>query len=516
MARYIKAHADLRGTDPALIDERGKTSWKELNSRVNQLIAAFSANGIHQGDTIAIFAGNCREYFELLTAATHAGIIYVPVNWHFTAKELAYVIDDAGCKQLFIEGQFIEHATQLQNIQCISIRQSMEGPIPGFIDYEHYLGEHSSDEPSVEYLGASMFYTSGTTGKPKGVKTITNGEPVPIEILPMIAEGMTAMLTIQASGTTLLCGPIYHSGQWAFSFPALIIGSTVVIRHKFDPAETLQLIDEHQVTNVHMVPTQFHRLLDLSDSIRHTFSGNSLDAVWHGAAPCGPEVKQQMIDWWGPVINEYYGSTEGSIVAISSTQDWLDKPGTMGKPTPTVEIKIIDDNGNEVAQGDTGDIYVRNLTGSEFEYHNEPEKTQAAHLAPGLFTFGDIGYLDEDGYLFLSDRKIDMIISGGVNIYPAEIETALSTHPAVYDVAVFGIPNKEYGEEVKAAICLMPGHDENETLTNDLIAHCRNLLAGYKAPKSIDYLDVMPRHETGKLYKRLLKDPYWQGSNRKI
>jgi long-chain acyl-CoA synthetase len=512
MARYIKANADRFGTGSALIDERGQTSWRALNSRVNQLIAAFAANNIGPGDTIAIFAGNCREYFEVLTAATHAGIIYVPVNWHFSADELAYIVDDAGCKLLFIEGQFLDRANELQNIERISIRQSKEG----FIDYEHYIGEHSNDEPGFECLGGSMFYTSGTTGRPKGVKTSTNGEPIPIEVLPMIAAGITDMLAIQKGGTTLLCGPIYHSGQWVFSFPALIIGSTVVMRHKFNPAETLQLIDDYQVTNVHMVPTQFRRILDLSDSVRHKFDGASLHTVWHGAAPCAPDVKQQMIDWWGPVINEYYGSTEGSIVAMSSTQDWLDKPGTVGKPPPTMEIKIIGENGNEVALGDTGDIYVRSLTGSHFEYHNEPEKTKAAHLAPGLFTFGDIGYLDEDGYLYLSDRKIDMIISGGVNIYPAEIEAVLSTHPAVHDVAVFGIPNKEYGEEVKAVVCLTRDYSPSDSLTDDLIAYCRVQLAGYKAPKSVDYLDVMPRHETGKLYKRLLKDPYWQGYDRKI
>ncbi|MFK7914239.1 MAG: AMP-binding protein [Pseudomonadales bacterium] len=514
MAKFTAIHAQARGSDQALIDERGETNWRDLNGRVNQIMAAFSAHGIAPGDTIAIFAGNCREYFELLTAANHAGIIYVPVNWHFTAEELAYVVDDAGCKALFIEDQFIDLATELSGIKRIGIRAIRDG----FEDYEQWLGAQPDAEPEFQAMGGPMFYTSGTTGRPKGVKSGNPNAagPPPIEAMQMMSAGLTGMLSIPADGTTLLCGPVYHSAQWAFSFLPLLAGSTVVMRHRFDSAEMLQIIDDHKVTNVHLVPTQFRRLLNLEDSARNSFKGDSLQIVWHGAAPCPPEVKRQMIDWWGPIVSEYYGSTEGSIVAMTSAEDWLQKPGTVGKPSPTVEIRVVDENGNDVPQGESGEIYVRNLMGTDFEYHNEPEKTKAAHLAPGVFTFGDIGYFDEDGYLFLSDRKIDMIISGGVNIYPAEVEGILATHPAVQDAAVFGIPNEEYGEEVKAAVCLKAGATADDAMSTDLIAFCRAHLAGYKAPKSVDYVDEMPRHETGKLYKRLLKDPYWEGSGRKI
>ncbi|MGI9323953.1 MAG: AMP-binding protein [Pseudomonadales bacterium] len=512
MAKLIKTHADNRASEPALIDERGNTNWLQLNQRANQIMAAFSASGLVAGDTIAIFAGNCREYFELITAANHAGIIYVPVNWHFAADELEYVVDNAGCKLLFIEGQFVERATGLSNIERISIRQATAG----FTDYESWLGGQSSDEPAQELMGGPMFYTSGTTGRPKGVKSGSGGGPPPIETLQMMAGGLSGMLSIPADGTTLLCGPVYHSAQWAFSFLPLVAGGTVVMRHKFDAAETLALIDKHSVTNVHLVPTQFRRMLNLDDATRSAFSGSSLSVVWHGAAPCPPEVKRQMIDWWGPIISEYYGSTEGSIVAMATAEEWLSKPGTVGKPSPTVEIKIVDEQGAVQPQGESGEIYVRNLMGTDFEYHNEPEKTKAAHLEPGVFTFGDIGYFDEDGYLYLSDRKIDMIISGGVNIYPAEIEGVLATHPAVQDAAVFGIPNDEFGEEVKAAICLKPDCAAGADMAAELIGFCREQLAGYKAPKSIDFIADMPRHETGKLYKRLLKDPYWEGSGRKI
>jgi long-chain acyl-CoA synthetase len=361
-----------------------------------------------------------------------------------------------------------------------------------------------------------MFYTSGTTGRPKGVRSSTFSAGAPLDVLEMVGSGLSQMLAIPNDGTTYLCGPVYHSAQWAFSFLPLLTGSRVLMRHRFDAAESLRLIDAHGVTNVHLVPTQFHRLLRLDEDVRRAFSGRSLQIVWHGAAPCPPEVKRQMIDWWGPVIAEYYGSTEGSIVTTVTAREWLERPGTVGKPSPLVELSVRDDAGRALPAGEAGQIYVKSLMGSDFEYHNAPDKTAAAHLEPGVFTFGDIGYLDDDGYLYLSDRKIDMIISGGVNIYPAEVEAVLVTHPAVEDAAVFGIPNDEFGEEVKAAVKLRDGHTGDDALSAELIAHCRSHLAGYKAPKSIDYEAELPRHETGKLYKRLLRDRYWQGKARAI
>ncbi|MFT5100970.1 MAG: long-chain acyl-CoA synthetase, partial [Planctomycetaceae bacterium] len=254
----------------------------------------------------------------------------------------------------------------------------------------------------------------------------------------------------------------------------------------------------------------------LDEDIKRGFDGSSLSVVWHGAAPCPPEIKRQMIEWWGPVVNEYYGSTEGSIVTTVSSADWLNRPGTLGKPVAIMEVIVIKEDGSRAAAGESGTLYVKNLMGSDFEYHNAPEKTSDAHLEPGVFTFGDIGYLDEDGYLFMSDRKIDMIISGGVNIYPAEIEAALIGHPAVLDAAVFGVPNDDFGEEVKAAVELAEGIDPGEQLTEDLIAHCREHLAGFKVPRSVDYEESLPRHSTGKLLKRLLRDKYWQGTGRNI
>lgn len=521
MTHFPQKIAAERGADEALIDERGAVSWTTFNERTNQLLSALRGLDLGAGDTVAVYAGNCREYYEIMMATIHTGIVWVPVNWHFSPEELAYVIADSQAKVLFAESPFLEQAAAAVGrgetpglAHSVAIRAEV---LPeGFQDYEALLESGSKEEPADQSMGGPMFYTSGTTGRPKGVKSSTSAAGGPIEILELMGAGLSGMLNIPADGTTFICGPVYHSAQWAFSFLPLLVGSRVVMRHRFDPAESLALMDTHKVTNVHLVPTQFHRFLKLDDAERSSFDGSSLVVVWHGAAPCPPETKRKMIDWWGPVVSEYYGSTEGSIVSQITAAEWLERPGSVGKAGAMSEITIRDDDGKVLPAGESGQIYVRNLMGTDFEYHNEPEKTADVHIEPGVFTFGDIGYFDEDGYLYLSDRKIDMIISGGVNIYPAEIEAVLVQHPAVEDAAVFGIPNEEFGEEVKAAVKLAAGQNADDDLTETLIAYCREHLAGYKAPRSIDYEEEFPRHETGKLYKRLLRDRYWQGQGRTI
>jgi long-chain acyl-CoA synthetase len=519
MAKLIERHARKHENRAALIDSDGESSWGAFNDRVNRLINGLRGLGLGAGDVISIYAGNGRAYYELMAAAGHAGITFVPVNWHFTPEELAYVVANSESKLLIADAAFTANAAaavargETPTLQrCISIG----GSAAGFDDYETFIAASSNSEPEGQALGGPMFYTSGTTGRPKGVRSAARGGPPPIDMLDMMSAGLSGMLSIPSDGITLICGPVYHSAQWAFSYLPLIAGSTVVMRHRFDAAEVLELIDRYRVTNVHLVPTQFHRLLGLDDSVRSRFDGSSLRAVWHGAAPCPPDVKRRMIEWWGDVVFEYYGSTEGSIVTTATAAEWRERPGTLGKATPMVEIRIVADDGTLAPPGTPGQIYVRNRMGTDFEYHKEPNKTAQAHLEPGVFTFGDIGYLDADGYLFMSDRKIDMIISGGVNIYPAEIEAVLTTHPAVADAAVFGIPNDEFGEEVKGAVQLMPGQNASPELEKELIAHCREHLAGYKAPRTIDFVADFPRHETGKLYKRLLRDKYWEGTGRKI
>lgn len=360
-----------------------------------------------------------------------------------------------------------------------------------------------------------MFYTSGTTGRPKGVRgMLSGGLSMTPDIMKLVAAGFSNFLPIP--GRTMLCGPFYHSAQWAFSYLPMIGGSSVVMQHKFDSAGMLELIDRHACTNVHLVPTQMKRMLDLPDDVKSRFVGGSLTTVWHGAAPCPPAVKRGLIEWMGPKITEYYGSTEGSIISTISSAEWLAKGGSVGKPLETVEVIVVDDEGNRVAQGAEGTLYFRNKMGTDFTYHNDEGKTAAAHLEPGVFTTGDVGYLDADGYLWLSDRKIDMIISGGVNIYPAEIEGVLAVHPAVEDVAVIGVPDEEFGESVKALVQVKDGVVGDESLASELIAHCRELLAGYKAPRSVDYVTHVPRTGTGKIQKAPLRTPYWEGHQRRI
>lgn len=519
MAALIQPFAESAPDDAALTDEFGTSSWQEFNSRVNQLIHALREVGLKNGDAFAVLSGNRREYFEAFTAAAHGGWLLVPINWHLVAEEVAYVLADSDSKVLLVDARFSElgEATlQCKESPTLSAMLVIGGDAEGFLNYDSFIKHADESEPDDQLLGGPMFYTSGTTGKPKGVKSGLSQTGAPVETLKMIGEGLSGMLSMPKGGRSLLVGPVYHSAQWAFSFLPLLAGSSVVMRHHFDAQETLSLIDQYEITNIHLVPTQFIRMIRLEENLKQQFQGKSLSIVWHGAAPCPPDIKNEMIKWWGPIISEYYGSTEGSIVTTVNSEDWLARPGTLGKPTAIMEVMVIKEDGSAAETGESGQIYVKNIMGSDFEYHNDPDKTKKAHLEPGVFTFGDIGYLDEDGYLFMSDRKIDMIISGGVNIYPAEIESVLISHPAVMDAAIFGIPNEEFGEEVKGAVELIAGVVASDVLQEELIAHCKEHLARFKAPKSIDFEETLPRHPTGKLLKRLLRDKYWQDAGRNI
>ncbi|HEY7486040.1 MAG TPA: AMP-binding protein [Streptosporangiaceae bacterium] len=515
MAELLLPYADATPDAAALTDEQGVTTWREFNERVNRLIGALRGLGLAVGDAIAIHSGNRRECFELMSAAGHTGLRYVLVNWHWTADELRYVLDDSGARVLFSEDAFAATAATAAAGADLVAKVSLGGEIPGFTPYEEFLSEDAA-EPADQSMGSAMIYTSGTTGRPKGVRRKLYAPGAPVATMAFISATLTETLLIPEGGRTLLVGPVYHSAQYAWSFVFLCAGRPVVMRQAFDPAETLRLIDEHAITNVHLVPTQFVRLLRLPEETTAAFDGSSLRAVWHGAAPCSPEIKRRMIDWWGPVINEYYGSTESAINTIVTSGEWLEHPGTVGRPLPTSEVHVLRMDGTEAEPGEHGTLWFRYTTGDDVEYHGDPDKTASIHRPDGLFTTGDIGYFDEDGYLFLADRAIDMIISGGVNIYPAEIEGVLVAHPAVRDVAVFGIPDEEFGEQVKAAVQLVEGRKPSDGLTDELIAHCRTTLAGYKAPKSIDYIAELPRTPTGKLYKRLLRDPYWADRRQRI
>jgi long-chain acyl-CoA synthetase len=504
MVALFTEFAAVRPNEAALVDDSGSTTWPEFNQRVNRLVHHLRALGVQPGERIALLSGNRRETFEVVAAAAHAGYLMVPINWHFAAEEVEYVVANSESKVLLTDPDY-DHLAGGIDLPRLVFSGS----------YEAALAASSADEPEDQTLGGVMFYTSGTTGRPKGVRSTSFQTGVPPQVYQLMAAGMSAM-GYPANGRTLLCGPHYHSAQWAFSFFPMVGGSAVYIQRRFVPEETLELIDRYRITNIHLVPTQFVRLLRVPVELRDKFSGSSLELVLHGAAPCSPEVKRQMIQWWGPKVVEYYGATEGGVVSVIGSQEWMERPGSVGRPMAMMKVKIVPEDGSPAGPLDEGVIHIASAMGSDFEYLGEPEKTAQAHTEPGYFTMGDIGYLDADGYLYLSDRKIDMIISGGVNIYPAEIEGVLSAHPAVVDVAVFGVPNDEFGEEVKAAVQLAPGVSWNPALERELSSYARERLAGYKVPRSFDVVDSMPRSEAGKLLKRQLRSPYWEGTGRKI
>jgi long-chain acyl-CoA synthetase len=520
MAVLTRTFAAERGDDLALADDTGTRTWAEFDERVNRLIHAFRDAGIVAGDTIAIVSGNCNEWFETSFACANAGIVFVPVNWHLVANEIAYMIGDSGSKAVIAGHHFIDEvAKALTDERSRAIELALVIGAPGqgrFQNFDDFLAGGSPDDPDDQSFGGPMFYTSGTTGNPKGVRGTLASLPPGSDpaIWQLIGAGFADQVV--GHGRTVLCGPVYHSAQWAYSFLPMITGAAVVMQHRYDSAEVLRLIDENRATNIHLVPTQMKRLVDLPDDVKASFDGSSLQLVLHGAAPCPPAVKRSMIEWWGPKITEYYGSTEGSVISTIDSHEWLAKGGSVGKPLPNFEVIVVGDNGERLGPNQPGTLYFRNAMGMDFEYHNAPEKTADSHLEPGVFTTGDVGYLDDDGYLWLSDRKIDMIISGGVNIYPAEIEGVLGGHPLVGDVAVIGVPNDEFGEEVKAILVPNDGVEPGDDLAATLGAYCREHLAGFKRPKSYDFVDELPRTGTGKVQKAKLRAPFWEGHDRSI
>lgn len=518
--------AKLAQADPdgaALVDEYGATTWAALDDRTNRAVEALRGLGLGDHDTIALMSGNRREFFEVFAAAGHGAWTVVPVNWHWVAEELAYVIENSGSTALVVDERFLDVALEARSdpraaacAHWIVLGADPATTLPeGFTGWEDLLAGASGDEPGSQAMGGPMFYTSGTTGFPKGVRTSLSATGAPCAVLELIAHSFTDMLGLPVGGTSLLVGPAYHSAQWVFSVFPLLRGSTVVMRHRFDARETLELIDAHGVTNLHLVPTQMIRMLQLPAGERQRFDGSSLRVAFHGAAPCPDRVKREMLEWWGPVLSEYYGGTEGGFLTMIGGQEWLEHPGSIGRPVSNVELKVLDDEGAEAPPGEPGQIWFRSLLGVDFEYHADAEKTEAAHRE-GWGTLGDVGHVDPDGYLYLSDRRIDMIISGGVNIYPAEIEQVLHDHPAVADVAVFGVPDEEMGESVAAAVELEEPDRAGDAMREELTGHVRHHLAGYKVPRLVEFHDELPRTGTGKLLKRELREPHWADTGRSI
>jgi long-chain acyl-CoA synthetase len=499
----------------AVIDPDGaEVSYGELLGRANQIVGGLRELGLQVGDAVAMVLPNSTAVFELSLACLQAGFYLVPINHHLVGPEIAYIVGDCEAKVFIGHERFAEVcAAAADELDFPKEGRFAVGDIPGFRPYDDLKAGQPATLPADRTTGAVMNYTSGTTGKPKGVRRKLPGTSPEESTLGF--GGILFLFRLQPfdDNVHIVGSPLYHTAVLVFSGAALHLGHTVVVMDKWTPEGMLERIQRYRVTSSHMVPTQFHRLLALPEEVKARYDVSSLRHMIHAAAPCPPDVKRRMIAWWGDCIDEYYAASEGGGTIVFPDQ-WLQKPGTVGLPWPTSEIGIFDDDGSRLEANQIGTVYMAMQTG-EFEYHKDKEKTQKNRIGK-FFTVGDIGYLDGDGYLFLCDRKADMIISGGANIYPAEIESVLLMHPKVGDAAVFGIPHEDWGEEVKAVVEPAEGVEGGPELAGEILAFCSDKLARFKTPKSIDFIAEMPRDPNGKLYKRKLRDPYWEGRERVI
>lgn len=499
-----------------------RRGFDAINERAARIAGGLYGQGVKPGDSVCILMRNDIAFLEAAYAVMQLGAYAVPVNWHFKPEEISYVIQDSGTKIL------IGHADMLHQLRdaippgivIFSVAPPPEilanykidpahtGTPGGAIDLETWQAEQAPYDGPKQPQPHNMIYTSGTTGHPKGVRRFA---PTPEQAAS--TDAMRARVYgLKPGSRALLPGPLYHSAPNAFGLRAGRLGGALVLMPRFEPEEFLRIIDEQEIDTVFMVPTMFIRLMKLPHHTRAKYDMSSLRHVIHAAAPCPADVKRAMIDWWGPVIHEFYGSTESGAVTFATSEDSLKKPGTVGRIADGAELRFLDDNGNILPQGEIGEIFSRISGNPDFTYHNKPDKRGEIER-DGFITSGDVGYIDEDGYVFICDRKRDMVISGGVNIYPAEIESALHAVPGVHDCAVFGVPDEEFGEALMAVIEPQPG------VVLDLAsvrADLKKALADYKVPKQIEIQSNLPREDSGKIFKRRLRDPYWAKAGRAI
>lgn len=513
---YPGTWAERTPDRPAVImGESGQTvTYRQLDDTANRLSQYFRALGLQPGDHVAFCMENRAEYLPIMWGAHYAGLYYTAISSRLTAEELAYIVEDSGSRVLLASPykapQLAEIADRLARLDA---RLGVGGDIAGFVPFEEVIARHPATPLPDRVESQPMLYSSGTTGRPKGVKPTMVGAPLGR------GEGLTNLISLlfgaDENSVYLSPAPLYHAAPLRYCTQFHRLGATVVVMERFDAETALALIERHRVTHSQWVPTMFVRMLKLPEATRRRYDVSSMTCAVHAAAPCPIPIKERMIDWFGPIIHEYYAGTEGNGFVYCSSADWLAHKGTVGRPIQC-EVHIVDDDGREVAVGEEGTVYFAGFGPQRFEYHNDPDKTAASFLANGWSTLGDIGRLDADGFLYLTDRKANMIITGGVNVYPQETENVLTMHPKVQDVAVIGVPNEEFGEEVKAVVEPVDMADAGPELAAELIAYCRRHLADVKCPRSVDFRQELPRHPTGKLYKRLLKDEYWRGHASRI
>lgn len=511
----VATHAESHPDKPAVIFGNGESqlSYAELEERSRRLAALLLSSGVEPGSCIAVLVGNEPALFEAYWAAMRLGTYFTPINWHLSEAEVQYVVDNSDATALIAAGAFAKTAAALQNhIPKVKARFSVGGPIEGFRSLEEALAEVPPDVELPDQLeGATMLYSSGTTGFPKGVRGRISGMKSGDPALLLIAKMALGMFQMNEEDRYLCPGPLYHAAPLVFTMLHQRLGATVVVMPRFDAEEALRIIQDQKVTSAQWVPTHFTRMLQLPEEVRERYDMSSIRIALHAAAPCPIPIKRQMIEWWGPVVHEYYAGTEGGGSFITA-EEWLERPGSVGRHWSDGQILILDDDGNPIDEPEVeGTVYfgAPEDPDARFAYHKDEEKTRDIYVGDA-FTLGDIGYKDAEGYLFLTDRKTNMIISGGVNIYPQEVENRLQTHPAVSDCAVIGVPNDEFGEEVKAVVIPLEGFEPGPALQQELIEFCREGIAHLKCPRSVDFTEELPRTPTGKLLKRKLRKKYWE------
>ena len=482
-------------------------TFGELYERSQRVAAALHDAGLRPGDGAALVLPNRLEFFEITWGCQLSGLYYTAVNTHFNSDEVAYVIDDSDAKAVFVDATMAELAAQLGGSDRVQIAVG-EG-LPGWQSYADALSVAGEAPPLAD--GSEMLYSSGTTGWPKAVR-----RPLPTDGNGSWAQSVLELALIHKYGMTsdsvyLSPAPMYHAAGVNYTMAVNRVGAAAITMRKFDAEDVLRLIETHRVTHAQFVPTMFVRMLKLPDDVRRRYDVSSLQCVIHAAAPCPVDVKQRMMDWFGPIIHEYYGGTEGFAGTTIGPEEWLAHPGSVGIPMSPVHV--VGEDGEEVGVGQTGELFFEG--GPAFEYFKDPAKTASVSNDRGWRSLGDMGYVDDDGYLYLTDRSTFMIVSGGVNIYPQEAENLLTMHPKLVDAAVFGVPNDEFGEEVKAVVQPADGISGGPQLAAELIEYCRTHLAAYKCPRTIEF-DILPRDPNGKLYKRRIRERYWQGRASRI
>ncbi|TML07275.1 MAG: acyl-CoA synthetase [Actinobacteria bacterium] len=501
----------------AVIDpEHRVMTYGDLYALSNQLVHGLRALGLKRGDQVTTVLPNSFEQVAFALAAFQGGFYYTPVNWHLVGPEIAYIVNDSETKAFIVSERFAGEAVRvLAESNVAAPNRFSIGAVDGFRPLAELITGQSKLRPDELATCAYMFYTSGTTGRPKGVRRALPA--VDPDTMGSNSGGLFLLFNCRPhdGNVHITQAPLYHTAVNNWTTTSLQIGHSVVLMDRWTAEGALERYERYHVTQSHMVPTMFNRMLQLPDEVRLKYDVSSLRSMVHAAAPCPVETKKRMIEWWGDAIWEYYAATEGGGTWVSA-KEWMQHPGTVGKPWPNSEVIVVDEQGEQLPPYESGTIYMR-MGGNQFEYYKDADKTSKSRLKDsGFWTVGDVGYFDADGFLFLNDRSNDMIIVGGVNVYPAEIEGALIQHPAVADVAVFGIPNEDTGEEIKAVVELRAGSEPTDATTKSIMDYCRDNLARQKHPRTIDYTTEMPRDPNGKLYKRKLREPYWVGRTRNI